>query len=194
MMKFCRRCKTEKKHSEFPKASNPKKGDRYGLCSWCKNCYKEYASERRKKPDYKNIRNAWMEKIGGNSGFYSRYKSVIRKAHQKYIKKDKSKELHAIVEHKRRASKRGSSQSFTTEQWSLVKNYYSPDNVCLSCKKVTIQEMEHVVPLSAGETNDIRNIQPLCPRCNQKKRTKTIDYRPDGGAFANSVYLCSEAR
>src|SRR5262249_2701276 len=36
---------------------------------------------------------------------------------------------------------------------------------------------DHIVALSRGGQNTISNIQPLCPRCNEAKQAKTIDYR-----------------
>lgn len=50
-------------------------------------------------------------------------------------------------------------------------------NICLSCKKKTRLEVDHIVPLSQGGTHDESNIQPLCHACNVRKGTRTIDYR-----------------
>ncbi len=74
----------------------------------------------------------------------------------------------------------GSTDRITDGEWLAVKATY--DNHCLCCRKQEPEislEPDHIVPLSKHGVNRIENIQPLCRSCNARKRTKTIDYRPD---------------
>lgn len=77
----------------------------------------------------------------------------------------------------RKARKKGAGGKFTLDEWlGLV---LETGGVCPACKKrvgKTKLIPDHIVPLSKGGTNDISNIQPLCPKCNLKKATKTIRY------------------
>lgn len=70
----------------------------------------------------------------------------------------------------------------TSDDWQKLKVEY---NYC--CANCGMQEPfedqcykylteDHIIPLSKGGTNDIKNIQPLCHRCNSKKSNKTIFY------------------
>lgn len=95
---------------------------------------------------------------------------------------------------KRRAVLRGLTDHFTNAQWLDIKSLYN--NSCLCCgrneEQLLVQGLlltpDHVVPLAVGGHNTINNIQPLCHGryagskggCNQRKRMKHIDYRPEG--------------
>lgn len=48
---------------------------------------------------------------------------------------------------------------------------------CLCCGVKGRLVPDHIQSLSRGGLNVIENIQPLCGRCNNHKRSRTIDYR-----------------
>lgn len=51
---------------------------------------------------------------------------------------------------------------------------------CLCCnRQFAILCADHVVSVLDGGTSYINNIQPMCWACNNKKRGKSVDYRPD---------------
>jgi 5-methylcytosine-specific restriction endonuclease McrA len=63
----------------------------------------------------------------------------------------------------------------TERQWQAVKEFY--DFTCLSCERreTEIQlTKDHVNPKGM---NDITNIQPLCPDCQDMKKDAYIDFR-----------------
>lgn len=78
----------------------------------------------------------------------------------------------------RRARKRNAPGRFTLQEWERLKALF--DYRCLRCLRREPQvrlTVDHVVPLIAGGSNYISNLQPLCKPCNSSKREKTIDYR-----------------
>ena len=51
---------------------------------------------------------------------------------------------------------------------------------CQSCGKTDLEtnlNIDHIIPLARGGSNDISNLQTLCQTCNQKKKRK------DSGAW-----------
>lgn len=44
---------------------------------------------------------------------------------------------------------------------------------CGATNKETTLEIDHIVPVSKGGTNDLTNLQTLCKKCNRAKHTRT---------------------
>src|SRR3954464_3568937 len=66
---------------------------------------------------------------------------------------------------------------FTKREFAaLVRKYHGR---CLRCRKGGLKlEPDHVTPIAKGGAHHIRNIQPLCRKCNFAKGTQIEDYRP----------------
>ncbi len=72
----------------------------------------------------------------------------------------------------RRARKHNASGRYTTNQIvNLLKRQNSKCANCL-CSIKQGYHVDHISPLSRGGSNDITNIQLLCPSCNMRKGSK----------------------
>lgn len=49
--------------------------------------------------------------------------------------------------------------------------------ICVACCSTEDLTVDHILPVSAGGTSDLSNLQVLCGMCNAKKGTNIIDYR-----------------
>jgi hypothetical protein len=80
-----------------------------------------------------------------------------------------------FLNRRRKASKKANGGRHTYEEWlDLCAKF---DLSCAFCfrKKPEIElTADHILPLSKGGTDDIKNIQPLCQSCNSKKGDKLI--------------------
>lgn len=85
----------------------------------------------------------------------------------------------ASYKHNRRTRKTEAGGSYTAAEWKALCKQYNYR--CLSCGKKTQLTADHVIPVIAGGTSDISNIQPLCKSCNSIKHDKTTDYRTKPG-------------
>jgi 5-methylcytosine-specific restriction endonuclease McrA len=83
-----------------------------------------------------------------------------------------------IARRAKQSTKTKGGGAFTGEEWLALKAKYS--HTCLCCGKqepeITLTP-DHIVPVSKYGSSNIDNIQPLCGACNNRKRSKIIDYR-----------------
>lgn len=75
----------------------------------------------------------------------------------------------------RRARQIANGGTHTAAEWRALRDWFG--NMCVCCGATTKLSKDHVVPLVAGGSDAIENLQPLCKPCNNTKHTKTLDYR-----------------
>ena len=148
-----------------------------GHKTWCtgKKLSKEtklkISKTKKEKGLHKGEKNSsWKGGISKQKGYYSHYNKL------------------------RKCKLRNAFGSHTLEEWEELKKFY--DYKCLSCGKkepeIKLSE-DHIIPISKGGSNEIRNIQPLCISCNSKKHATTKDYRFNSlvigaGEIGNSIF------
>lgn len=119
----------------------------------------DWERERGKKYREKNR----DKKISACSAWYSGNKDRAKKYRQ-----DRS-DIYRVHAQNRRARIYESGGYFTLEQINSLKNLQK--DKCVNCKKSIKINMhiDHIIPIAKGGSNDIKNIQLLCPKCNIKK-------------------------
>ena len=105
-------------------------------------------------------------------------KRLKSKIHAKKYRKDNPEKVRAIT-HNARAKKRANGGSHTGSD--IIDIMRLQNNRCALCRiKIGVKikyEVDHIVPVSAGGSNDRRNLQCLCKKCNNAKAAKDqIDY------------------
>jgi len=65
---------------------------------------------------------------------------------------------------------------FTEKEWRNLLDKTGHRCLCCGVTDRPLQR-DHVVPLGPPHSDEISNIQPLCPFCNNSKGIKTTDYR-----------------
>jgi len=89
----------------------------------------------------------------------------------------RTKEYRKIYQQKRRFLEYGSDGSYSFKEWEILK--VTTNYRCVNCGeqepdiKLTV---DHIIPLSKQGINIIKNIQPLCRKCNLIKGGKIIDF------------------
>jgi 5-methylcytosine-specific restriction endonuclease McrA len=96
-------------------------------------------------------------------GKTERGRQINRAATSKYAKTDRGR----IRNKADKARRRGASGSFTPEQWN--EKMEACGGRCVKCGSSESIEIDHIIPISKGGTNNIENLQPLCRRCNASK-------------------------
>lgn len=154
-----------------------------------KDYYPEYYSKNAET--IKSRSRQWVadnhdRKLEADKTYRANNKEKIKEVYKDWVKR--SRHILKACLLKRDARVKNAEGWFSGEQWKALVEYYCPDGRCLACGTIAKQTVDHVIPLISGGTNYIHNIQPLCGTCNRSKWMRDTDYRPDGGAYARSLY------
>lgn len=191
----CCTCKEVKELSNFFKSKSTKNG----LEPRCKDCNKlrnkkQYLKHKEKRIEYViNYRKENAEKIKKyrESEKNKTNRALNRQKNKKIInKKEREYRLKNIIKfrinqrikgNKRRLLIKSTHEIYTYKDINLLKTKQS--NKCIYCYKNIKNKyhIDHIVPLSKGGIDSIKNIQILCPLCNMKKHNK------DPLLFANNI-------
>ena len=193
--KICTKCHIEKELAEFHKKAN----SLYGVRAVCRICYNQYRNQynhdnqvskkhyERHKQYYQDKRDANRESANAYfKEYYQTHKEehklamqqwrLKNKEHEKemqklYNKTDKGKAVRKTIDSNRRIAKK--SGSFIPDD--ILNLYRLQSGKCVYCKyciENNNYHVDHIMPLSKGGTNELKNIQLLCPQCNLSKNDK----------------------
>lgn len=168
--KVCSVSKLEKAVSEFYSA----KGYKDGIMSRCKTCHYEMC----RRSTEKNIAQVVEKRKVYRQRNRERLCAYAKQRRDSLVGEelDRFRQLRQDAKRRHRARKIGNGGSHTQAQWEeLVKQSGGKCVCCLQEKRLT---RDHIIPLTAGGTDDISNIQPLCQSCNSVKRNRNaMDFR-----------------
>jgi len=149
-----------------------------------KKYHLEHKIERKK--DQRKYR---LKHIEYYNEYMKKYMRKYQKRHGiKFIEKHREQQkkynhtFKGKLNHKKHKAKRrvnGIIKKGTIEQ--LVNNNILKYGM-VTCEKCNKEcecnfNIDHIIPVSKGGTNDYDNLQILCAKCNLEKATKTVDYR-----------------
>jgi HNH endonuclease len=200
--RVCRDCGEEKPLSEFPKDRKALLGRSRlcKVCAarktrlWRQNNIdyaKEQAANKRIDPIYREWHRQYVKdhynnnedyyKKKSNDWYYDNYE-YARARQNSYGKTPEGRAVKNAAEARRRARKMESGGSFTVEEIEnlLDLQRHRCANPACDCGKrgkpadlrLTGYHVDHRIPLIHRGSNDISNIQLLCPMCNMRKHTK----------------------
>lgn len=185
-MKYCPGCETYKSLVNFYRDGSREDG----LKEQCKECCYEngprWRNQHRKRETEKarsyRLRKESQERINKLSRRWGKenrekYREGLEKSHRH--RKEQNREKVNQHSHRRYIREQGAEGSHTLKEWKLMKeryNYTCPD--CGRKEPEIYLTRDHVIPLSKGGSDYIKNIQPLCGSCNSRKYTKIKIYAP----------------
>lgn len=193
-MKNCYKCAETKRIDEF--GFDRSRGD--GRNPMCKSCVNIFQAEWRDKNKEKRkaivdkYREANKEKCNAATKLsQAKHPSTKQKWNEKNIEKVREIKKQWSYAHDKqnkeikannKAKRRGAKGNFTALQINdlLIKQKYK----CIICNIDISKKFhrDHIYPIVAGGSNDIFNIQLLCPACNAKKSGKhPIDFMQEKG-------------
>ncbi len=170
------------KHSEETKKKIGLANRRVWVSFKCDNCengcqekQSHYTKTKRhfcNRKCYANFRKTKLSKEEHNN-----WKGGITpyEAHRRWVKNNPERMAH--LKARRYARERNAEGSHTFEEWKELCEKF--DNRCAKCKEVKKLTKDHIKPLSAGGSDYISNIQPLCRNCNSRKWKTYIYENPE---------------
>ena len=131
---------------------------------------------------HKEYRKTNKQKISEyQEQYYSSNKEKIYKQKRQYLKSEMGKAAKARAGHNRRTKEKDTTNDLSAIQWNIIlqlQNYQCIGEVCGHKYFYEVDPTrDHIVPVENGGGLTFNNVQALCPSCNSKKHTKTIDYR-----------------
>src|SRR5260221_8387159 len=173
-----------------------------GLHSWCKACKSAYYKARctlpeiveqvrtqqqirRSRPDFR-VRHlahlkAYRQRKKEARPHRSRRTREAIHAYQKiYRSRPEIQERNRIKAANRRARKKAATGTYTAQD--VQAQYKRQKGKCYWCgKKLGKYDVDHIVPLSRGGSNQPDNLVIACPTCNQKRNNKLPHEFYEGG-------------
>lgn len=153
----------------------------------CAACAREYGRTWNNANRLQKRRNDLLRHEANREEFLADYRRRYRENRSRDRQRGRrwqvaNPERRRISHQRRRAKKRGNGGSYTMAEWHELCRQY--DNHCAypGCETTDLT-VDHVIPLAKGGSNDISNIQPLCPHHNFSKGDKIIDYRHKPGVL-----------
>lgn len=123
-----------------------------------------------RQTDYRNNR---ARKAASSRSYYLANVDKVHAYNRDWNKRNP--DIKRVACHRRRSLRRKADGSFTREQIAFLfrRQRSRCANPACSCSLEHGYHIDHIIALSRGGSNWIRNIQLLCPTCNVRKGSKT---------------------
>ncbi len=188
--KICSKCNIEKSIIEFYNKASGK----FGVAAICKICEKKYKHDNKKsKAEYDNlyrqnnkelIASKYKQKYlinktkinAKSKQYYESNKEKVAATQKQYRQTPKGKATDKANRQNRRVAKLNNGGKHTGKQ--ILALFDLQSGKCPYCESKLYKSgngkyhIDHVIPLSKSGSNDISNIQLLCPKCNMSKKDK----------------------
>ena len=115
-------------------------------------------------------KNEWRKSHPGQEKLYRQHRSeASRKKRNEYSRKYKLEHRvrYTYLQNQRKMKIRNIGGAFSFNEWENL--CLDAGGKCKICGKLDKLTIDHIIPISKGGDNSLKNIQPLCLKCNMNK-------------------------
>lgn len=178
----CRECRSGKARAYYGRPGMSEQRNAYAKVYRTENQEriqvrkKEYA----RRPGVKEHKRNYTQVYRTRPGVQEKKREQAKEYVSRPEVQEKRRPYDRTFQHNRRARLKENGGSHTPKQ--IQEQFTRQKGKCYYCRvKMEKYQIDHVVPVSKGGSNDISNIVLACPPCNQQKNDRLPHQWPEGG-------------
>jgi 5-methylcytosine-specific restriction endonuclease McrA len=84
--------------------------------------------------------------------------------------------------------------NYSGKEWQALRREFLADAVCHWCRRAKATELDHIIELDRGGTNDPDNLVPACKKCNSRRGAEYLAKKRAASVQARQKAISTQKR